>query len=617
MCGIAGSIEWHDSAGVAGFNLAAMRNRGPDAQVEIDSHIDGIPSAADFRFRLGHARLSIIDLSATANQPMSTEDGRYWIVFNGEIYNHAELRARLEALGHRFRTRNSDTEVLLLGFIQWGKGVLELLNGMFAFVVVDAQTGTAFGARDRMGIKPFFFRKGKGSFEFASEIRALNGRKEIRLQAVREYFHFLQAAGPGTFFEGIEKLEASECFTLDVKGNFRKEVWWHPLQNGTMRDTDPEAIHDLLRDSVRLRLQADVPVGAYLSGGLDSSIISAIAAEMGGLKTFSFGFDTTATGYKSELPFARQVSNHIGSEHHEVFSDKATFIDSVHRSFDILDEPIADTACAPLLLLSELARANGVKVMLGGEGADELFLGYRVWWNAHRVYKFWNRLPKPLRPLAAASFSTMYGSRKPDWNRWFQRLSKGQMPMWGGIDALVRQKESHFLHPDLIASTRDPYDVVHRHMLEETPPEADFFQRLASFDLRFRLPEQLLARIDRMSMAASVEARVPFLDHRLVEVAMSLPLHHQGNLTNQKALLKGIASHYLPTKIINRPKDGFSIPLREVMTVKTSEREGLPKASTFLTDNFATSPLSHREIWGVFALDLWLSKNRNYRNKVD
>lgn len=608
MCGIAGSIEWRDSAGVAGFDLAAMRNRGPDAQVEVDSHADGIRTAADFRFRLGHARLSIVDLSATANQPMSTGDGRYWIVFNGEIYNHAELRTRLEGLGHRFQTRGSDTEVLLLGFVQWGKGVLELLNGMFAFVVVDAHMGTAFGARDRMGIKPFFFRQAKGSFEFASEIRALNGRKEIRLQAVREYFHFLQSAGPGTFFEGIEKLEASECFTLDREGNFKKEVWWHPLQNGTTRDTAPEAIHELLRDSVRLRLQADVPVGAYLSGGLDSSVISAIAAEMGGLKTFSFGFDTAATGYKSELPFAREVSAHIGSEHHEVFSDKATFLDAVHRSFDILDEPIADTACAPLLLLSELARANGVKVMLGGEGADELFLGYRVWWDAHRVYQFWNRLPKPLRPLAAASFSTIYGSRKPEWNGWFQRLNRGQMPMWGGIDALVRQKESAFLNPDLITSTRDPYEVVRRHMLEEAPADADYFQRMASFDLRLRLPEQLLARIDRMSMAASVEARVPFLDHRLVEAAIRLPLVEQGDLMNQKQLLKKQALRYIPDRIINRPKDGFSIPLSEVIPVNARDRRELPQASPFLNGGFALSALSDRELWGVFALNLWLAK---------
>ncbi len=599
-------MEWRTSQGVAGFDLAALRNRGPDAQVEVDSHSEGIRCAADFRFRLGHARLSIVDLSTTANQPMSTEDGRYWVVFNGEIYNHAELRLQLEALGHCFRTRNSDTEVLLLGFVQWGKGLLERLNGMFAFVIVDAKSGTAFGARDRMGIKPFFFRRGKGSFEFSSEIRALKGPKELRLQAVREYFHFLQAAGPGTFFTGIEKLEASECFTLDEDGNMSKEVWWHPLQSGTARVSDPEAIHELLRDSVRLRLQADVPVGAYLSGGLDSSLISAIAAEMGSLKTFSFGFDTDATGYKSELPFARAVSAHIGSEHHEVFSDKATFIDAVHRSFGILDEPIADTACAPLLLLSELARANGVKVMLGGEGADELFLGYRVWWDAHRVYQFWNRLPKPLRPLAAASFGVMYGKQKPDWNSWFQRLNKGQMPMWGGIDASVRQKESRFLHPDLLSSTRDPYEVVHRYMLEEVPAEADYFQRMASFDLRLRLPEQLLARIDRMSMGASVEARVPFLDHRLVEIAMRLPLGVQGNLTSQKKLLKDMALNYLPSRIIERPKDGFSIPLGEVIPRDISDLKAALAGLSFLREDLEYSRFNERELWSTYALAIWL-----------
>lgn len=610
MCGIAGSIVWKHGKDAQGFDLDALKNRGPDAQVEIDSHAEQLAVADGFRFRLGHARLSIVDLSEQANQPMRTPDGRYWLVFNGEIYNHAELRKELEQVGIRFRTTHSDTEVLLWGFVHWGRAVLDRLNGMFAFVVVDALEGQIFGARDRMGIKPFFYRFAPGVFEFASEIRALKGPKVINRQAIRQYFHFLQAPGDMTFFEGIHKLEASDCFTWRGDGELKIESWWSPLAGDIDRKADPEELEALLRDSVRLRLQADVPVGAYLSGGLDSSLIAAMASEHQQIHTFSFGFDTQATTYKSELPFARQVAQHIGSIHHEVEADRELFLETVRRTFSILDEPIADTACAPLLLLSEQARDHGVKVMLGGEGADELFLGYRGWWDAHRVYQFWNRLPKPLRPLAAMSFCALYGNRKPDWNTWFRRLRAGQMPMWGGIDALVRHREADFLHQDLLASTVDPYTFVHERMVAQVPANADYFQRMSHFDLRFRLPEQLLARIDRMSMAASVEARVPFLDHRVVEHALRMDALKMGTLQEQKRWLKHIAEKYIPQHIVHRPKDGFSIPLEDVMGEwGSSDALALGHASVLSRSGVrGVRGMSGRELWSLFALKLWLEE---------
>ena len=607
MCGIAGSIEWKLSKGAAGFDLDALRNRGPDAQVEIDSLKEGIEVRDGFRFRLGHARLSIVDLTEEANQPMRTPDGRWWIVFNGEIYNHMELRKELEALGVRFRTDHSDTEALLWGYVTWGRKVLDRLNGMFAFVIVDAIEGQIFGARDRMGIKPFFYRFAPGVFEFASEIRALKGSKTINRQAIRQYFHFLQAPGEMTFFEGILKLEAADCFVWNGDGAPRIESWWSPLSGDIERNADPDEVEALLKDAVRLRLQADVPVGAYLSGGLDSSLIAAMASEHQQIHTFSFGFDTNRTTYKSELPFARQVAQHIGSIHHEVETDKHTFIETVHRTFSILDEPIADTACAPLLMLSELAASEGVKVMLGGEGADELFLGYRVWWDAHRVFQFWQNLPKPLRPFAALSFSMLYGKRKPDWNTWFQRLNAGQMPMWGGIDAMVRHREKDFLDPEFLATTIHPYEFVRERMVGALPPDADYFQRMSAFDLSFRLPEQLLARIDRMSMAASVEARVPFLDHRVVERSLKLGLDSIGNLNGQKLNIKASGLNYLPDEIVNRPKDGFSIPLEEVITKdKKEDSNRILKAEGWLSqDGLFQKGYSARESWGVYALSQW------------
>lgn len=610
MCGIAGSITWKDGRSAQGFDLDALKNRGPDAQVEVDSLREGLAVRDGFRFQLGHARLSIVDLTEQANQPMRTPDGRWWIVFNGEIYNHMELRKELEATGVRFRTDHSDTEALLWGYVTWGRKVLDRLNGMFAFVVVDAVEGQIFGARDRMGIKPFFYRFSQGAFEFASEIRALKGLKTINRQAIRQYFHFLQAPGEMTFFEGILKLEAADCFVWNGDGAPRIESWWSPLSGDIERKADPEEVEALLKDAVRLRLQADVPVGAYLSGGLDSSLIAAMASEHQQIHTFSFGFDTNRTTYKSELPFARQVAQHIGSIHHEVETDRNTFIETVHRTFSILDEPIADTACAPLLLLSELAASEGVKVMLGGEGADELFLGYRVWWDAHRVYQFWQNLPKPFRPIAALSFSMLYGKRKPDWNTWFQRLNASQMPMWGGIDAMVRQEERSFLNQDFLADTHNPIDFVTQGMVFDLPVDADFFQRLSAFDLSFRLPEQLLARIDRMSMAASVEARVPYLDHRLVEHSLKINTQSLGDLKRQKINLKKISCSSIPQEVVVRKKDGFSIPLEDVIpTYFEGETVELLNSLGFTNINRGQlSSLTAREQWVFYSLSLWCSR---------
>lgn len=613
MCGIAGSIEWKQSKGANGFNLDALSNRGPDAQAEVNSSKEGISTADGFRFHLGHARLSIVDLSEEANQPMRTPDGRYWIVFNGEIYNHAELRKELEKSGFRFRTDHSDTEVLLWAFVHWGNAVLNRLNGMFAFVIVDALEGRIFGARDRMGIKPFFYRFSDGIFEFASEIRALKCPKFLNLQAIRQYFHFLQTPGEITFYEDIFKLEAAEAFHWDGQNKINKYVWWNPWQESVHRvKISDEEIEALLIDSVRLRLQADVPVGTYLSGGLDSSLLTAIAAKKQNIKTFSYGFAEGVTGYRSELTHAKRVSNWLNTEHHEVVNTPDEYLHSLNRVFSILDEPISDPACAPLLMLSELAKTNGVSVMLGGEGADELFLGYRHWWDAQRLYTAWHKAPKPLRTAIIPSSRHFLATRKPQWHTWLERMNRGQFPVWGGIDASVLSRETEIFTRDFIEATEHPYKYVHRYMINDLPESSDFFQRLSSFDLRHRLPEQLLARIDRMSMAASVEARVPYLDHRLVEKALHMSLSGIGSHLNQKDVLKRISRKYIPDEIAQRPKDGFTIPLSEVLKSVHNEYDDLQNLGIFNVSRIK----KEKEIttygalaWPLHALQLWLKNN--------
>lgn len=610
MCGIAGSINWGTHSSGFGFNLSMLHHRGPDAVCEIDSRdlipSSNFPNSDSFRFKLGHARLSIVDLSASANQPMSSQDEAYWLVYNGEIYNHGELRALLESRGRTFRTSHSDTEVLLMGLIEFGKDFLEKINGMFAFVFVDRKSQSILAARDRMGIKPLFFRLSQGQFEFASEIRALKCPKTVNLQAIRQYFHFLQTPGPETFFEEIFKLEAGELLEWNGRGPLKKSVWWNPWSNGADRThVCDEEIEELLKDSVRLRLQADVQVGSFLSGGLDSSLITAIAAQQQTISTFSFGFVEGLAGYKSELAHARIVSQHLGTKHHEVVATPHEYLETLERVFSILDEPISDTACGPLLMLSELAKVHGITVMLGGEGADELYLGYRHWWDANFVYRTWNKTPKPLRPLLLYSCRPIFKNRKPEWNAWLQRMTADQFPIWGGIDASLLHRERQIFSADFLNSTEDPYTHVRRYMVEEMPESADFFQRLSSFDLRHRLPEQLLARIDRMSMAASVEARVPYLDHRIVEKSLHMNVHQLGTLKDQKSVLKRISANYIPTSISERPKDGFTVPLRHIL--KSSEYGGSNNRLSsifnqqFLKNQPATS-------WPLFALNLWLSK---------
>ena len=475
---------------------------------------------------------------------------------------------------------------------------------MCAFVFVDREKQSILAARDRMGIKPLFFRASEGQFEFASEIRALKCPKTVNLQAIRQYFHFLQTPGPETFFEDIFKLEAGELLEWNGRGVLKKSIWWDPWSSGIKRiPVCDEEVEELLKDSTRLRLQADVQVGSFLSGGLDSSLITAIAAQLQTISTFSFGFNEGLAGYKSELAHARLVSKHLGTRHHEVVATPQEYLETLERVFSILDEPISDTACAPLLLLSELAKANGITVMLGGEGADELFLGYRHWWDANLVYRIWHKTPKPLRSLVLYSGHPIFKNKKPTWNAWLKRMANDQFPIWGGIDSSVLHQERQIFSSDFLEATENPYTHVHRYMFEEMADDADFFHRLSGFDLRHRLPEQLLARIDRMSMAASVETRVPYLDHRIVEKLLHIPISQIGSFRTQKHLLKKISTKYIPQSITNRPKDGFTVPLQHVLGQSECYHSQIQTSNIF-NEKYLKSQA--KVSWPLFSLNIWL-----------
>lgn len=619
MCGIAGSISWIEGRLGATdlFDIEELRYRGPDAIQTVRS-ADLLRTSRHFEWKLAHARLSIVDLDDSANQPMCSEDGRHWIVFNGEIYNHRELRTELETIGRHFRTDHSDTEVLLQACIEWGPSCLDRLNGMFAFVFLDDRTGRLFGARDRMGIKPFYYREENGVLTFASEPKAIRGERRIARDQLLNYFNFLQVPGSETFFHGIKKLPAAHYFELTGGVGLEPVRYWHPLAqgNGARFPRGTKIRFELLEDSVRAQMEADVAVGTYLSGGLDSSLLTALASRTKQVNTFSIGFEEGIPGYASELPYARLVGKHLNTRYHEVTISPSDYLAAQQRVFRILDEPIANEACGPLLLLSEKARAEGVIVCLSGEGSDELFIGYRHWHDALRVDRVLRNLPKALLKAYIGSGAPGLSNRKPDWVSWIARASRGEYILWGGNDAMSTMNSASVFDPGFLAGSVRPYDAVERSNDGSLRSGADFLQQLSVFDLSFRLPENLLARVDRMSMSASIEARVPYLDHRLVEYAMRIPVDDLVSRNGEKLALKRYASSLLPDAIIQRPKVGFTIPLHEVLNT----REALNHRDLILSmddelriyaqpfrEKLTKGEVTGMALWPHFALASWWS----------
>jgi len=616
MCGIAGSITWQAGAEeqLDTFDIQRLAHRGPDALVTLRSGALAQPPAR-LRWKLGHARLSILDLAPNANQPMSTPDGRYWLVYNGELYNNSALRVELEGLGHRFTTHHSDTETLLYACIQWGKDALAHLNGMFAFVFIDNAEGTVLAARDRVGIKPFYYKYHRGVFTFASEPKAILGSRRANRQELAGYFNFLQVEGTATFLEGICKLPAGHLLELNG-GEATPVPYWHPLVAASHgRDLgDAGGCMELLQESVDLQLVADVEVGTYLSGGLDSSVITALASRGGRrVNTFSIGFAGNHPGYQSELPAALVVSEHLNTRHHAIRITPEEYLHAQQRVFGILDEPIANSACGPLLLLSEKARAEGVKVCLSGEGSDELFIGYRHWHDAHRVDRALRMAPRPFWKLLLAMAGPL-ARRKPDWSAWAHRHVQGQYIIWGGIDAMVLKRQETVFADEFLEQARDPYSIVRSHYDAPACREADLVQRLSAFDLQFHLPEYLLARVDRMSMAASIEARVPFLDHRLVEQSLRLKTSLLFGKGGEKLALKRFAAKLLPSSIVDRPKVGFEIPMEKVLDhAQAMAQRDLVLAmddsfrlySAQFRQRIAEGRVTGKEFWPHFVLSHW------------
>ncbi|MDH5525231.1 MAG: asparagine synthase (glutamine-hydrolyzing) [Desulfobulbaceae bacterium] len=576
MCGIAGIFSFNNSAyRVDETLLASMRDtmvhRGPDGS--------GLWISTDKQVGLAHRRLSIIDLSDAARQPMTNEDGSLWISFNGEIYNHQELRAELEQLGgHRWSTDHSDTEVILHAFEQWGIDCLQRFRGMFAFALWDGRSRELWLVRDRIGVKPLYYSVHHGRVTFASEIKALlkdpQQKREVDDEAFYHYLSFLTTPAPQTMFAGIKKIPGGTWLRIKEDGSIREErywdVWTHakPLTS-LSEDEIAEKILSELRTAVQYRKVSDVPVGVFLSGGIDSSTNAALFSEGegAGVKTFSIGYQGDYQSCRNELDYARKMANTVGAQYHEKLLSLDHLIDFLPEMVRLQDEPIADPVCVPVYYVSRLARDNGVVVCQVGEGADELFWGYPAWKRALKLQRI-DDLPFPrfAKKLGLLGLKFL-GREYHTYYEWLRRGSEGQPVFWGGAEAFTELEKRRLLSPQLNKrlaglTSWEAIEPIYRRFQEQAWEKTPL-NWMSYLDLNLRLPELLLMRVDKMSMGVSLECRVPFLDHKFVELAMGIPESLKTKNGILKYILKKSVRGVIPDEMIDRKKQGFGVPVYE------------------------------------------------------
>ncbi len=565
MCGICGIYNRESGAAVAGADIKAMCDaiihRGPDDEGQ---YIHGPVG-------LGMRRLAIIDL-ATGRQPIFNEEGDAVIVLNGEIYNHLELKRDLEKRGHRFRTR-SDTEAILHAYEEYGENCPSHLNGMFAFAIWDARRQRLFIARDRIGKKPLYYHFDGRRLVFASEIKAILRLREIPREvdprALDAYLTYEYIPAPLSIFKGIRKLPQGHWLSLDREGLRIRRYWQLHYRASAASEADLAAeFLDLLRDAVRIRLMSEVPLGAFLSGGLDSSAVVAMMSQTAekGVKSYSIGFDNATY---NELPWARMVARHFGTEHHEeiITPDAVGLTERIVRQ---LDEPLGDFSVFPTWMVSEMARKH-VTVVLSGDGGDELLGGYETY-IAERMARRYARLPGWLRkgaiePLVALLPPT---EKKKGFINKSRRFIEGcrlpadlQHVRWM---IFLQEAEKGLLYSPALGEAladQDPYGFIRQAFAACDSPEP--LDQQEYVDIVTYLADDIMVKVDRMSMAVSLEARAPFLDYRLVEFCASLPPHLRLNGKRSKYILKRAFRGILPDEILDRRKEGFSIPIKSWM----------------------------------------------------
>ena len=614
MCGIVGVVAAHGSAPPSRARLEqatkALSHRGPDGS---GIHLDG-------RAGLGHTRLSIIDVEGGA-QPLRSEDGKVVAICNGEIWNHAELRQELERAGHRFRTR-SDVEVLPHGYEEWGEGLLDRIRGMYALAIWDAAAGRLLLARDRLGKKPLYVARSADGVVFGSDARSIGiveGRlPRLACENVAEFLFQRYVSAPRTLIDGVEKLRPGHLLTYDGE-RVEERAYWR-VEPGEPRPLPPAELRELLRESVRERLMSDVPLGVLLSGGVDSTAVLGLMREAGAgaVASFTIGFGNRLYDERS---LARLAATRYATEHHEIVVDEESFLAALPRLSWYRDEPIAEPSEVPLLLLAEAAGKH-VKVVLTGDGGDELFGGYPKY-RAERLLR--SALPgvplalraatrvlamKPSHRRLARAFETLaIRDRDLRWASWFRTFSPLELVELLAPDLRTQATPERLARPLLAALA--PYEHL------------DPGRLMLLGDLGTYLPDNMLLRSDKVLMGASVEGRMPLLDHRIVERVSDVPIADRVGLRQGKAILRAAVADLIPDEIRRAPKRGFPVPVarflaggtsspfgRLLLSERTLER-GLLDADRVRGLVLAGSSELDRELklFTLASLELWLRQN--------
>jgi asparagine synthase (glutamine-hydrolysing) len=617
MCGICGVFNFGtgEPADRAALKRAtdAMAHRGPDDE---GFHLDGA-------LGLGNRRLSIIDLPG-GHQPIANEDETVWITFNGEIYNYRELRPELEKRGHRFRTA-SDTETIIHLYEEHGPACLDYLRGMFAFAIWDKREQRLFVARDRLGIKPLFYREEPGRVIFASELRTLRELcrqpLEIDPQSVYDFFGFRYIPAPHTFYRGVHKLLPGHFLLADPAG-VRTLLYWDvpagEMEGAVSGEELAEQVIELLRESVKLRLISDVPLGVFLSGGTDSS---AVVAMMSGLmkdtgqpvRTFSVGFEEE--GF-NELPYARRVAQAFSTEHHELIVRASDLADELTHLVEFRDEPVAEPTDIALYKISRLA-AKSVKVVLAGEGGDELFAGYPKY-AADRLAGVVSAFPKEVTQTLARWLPYRQRRAKLALEALSIRNEAERSATW--FASFSREEREALFSRDFLAQVDAAHPArVFEQFLEKARDRSPL-KRMLYADLKIWLPDNLLLRGDQMTMAASIEERVPFLDHKLVELAARIPGRMLARGFRTKLLLRKALQKYLPAEILDRRKIGFAVPVgmwfrkqlkslvADLLLSPESRGRGYfaPAAmEQFVREHFDGIRDRQKQLWTMMNFELW------------
>jgi asparagine synthase (glutamine-hydrolysing) len=635
MCGICGKIDFHshniDEALIHRM-AKALSHRGPDDAGVYVEHSGGSPTP--YSLGLGHKRLSIIDLSSAGHQPMTNEDHSIWMVFNGEIYNGPQLRSELVAKGHKFSSA-TDCEPILHLYEEEGIECLKKLNGMFSFALWDKKTQNLFLCRDPIGIKPLVYFWNGRTLSFASEIKALfedpDVTKSLNFDALNLYLSFNCIAAPYTIFDDIYKLEPGHYLSLR-HGKLEVNRYWDlssvPKVNQSVNDIAGyrQKLYSLLEDAVRLQLISDVSLGAFLSGGVDSSIIVGLMSKVSKspVETFSIGYEDMPLF--DETHFAREVAQFHHTNHHEIKLKSKDILNVVNELLNSFDEPFADSSAIPTFIVSRETRRH-VKVALSGDGGDELFAGYRMYAGEH-WYKKYKRLPSFLRKnMIEPLISALPDSRN---NRSLEQIRRVKKFLYGAKDTLSERFLSWNeifrmdVRKELIRSQYANLNLGQA-LLEKNLYrfETDTMNQMLYADLSFSLPSDMLTKVDLMSMRNSLEVRVPFLDPRVVDLAFQMPGHWKMDKGQGKKILLETFRDLLPTSIFKRSKWGFEVPISqwlktdlkflidEHLNEEQIKREGIfnDKIIKRLIDEHLSGKKDHGwQLWNLICFEAWYKK---------